>query len=115
MLLTNLAIVLLLVCASSCNKAPKIEKNPSNTIVNDSEPVTLECRASGEPMPKITWFKDASQITIPQSRAKYSLLSDSDLFIISASLGKGNKSDSGTYNCRAENEHSGRSPHLGER
>jgi hypothetical protein len=73
--------------------------------VNDSEPVTLECRASGEPRPKITWFKDAAQITIPQSRAKYSLLSDSDLFIISASLGKGNKSDSGTYYCRAENEH----------
>lgn len=95
--------------------APKIDQHPNSIIVNVSDPVTLECRASGEPKPKITWFKDGQQLEITElspaaaaassSGNKYALIHDSNLFIFSASLGKGNKSDNGVYQCRADNEH----------
>lgn len=84
---------------------PKIDQNPNSALVNVSDPVTLECRATGDPAPKITWFKDGQPLNIASSSSKYTLIHDSNLFIFSAALGKANKSDSGTYYCRAENEH----------
>lgn len=100
-LLLTLYCSCLLTAASST--PPKIEQNPNSITVNVSDPVTLECRASGEPKPKISWFKDGAQLSTAQS-AKYTLIHDSSLFIFSASLGKGNKSDSGVYYCKAENQ-----------
>lgn len=86
-------------------EAPKIELNPNSILVNVSDPVTLECRASGKPAPKITWYKDGIQLNIASSSSKYTLIHDSNLFIFSATLGKSNKTDSGVYYCKAENEH----------
>ena len=93
---------LLLMLDSVWGSAPRIEQHPSSIVVNTSDPVTLECRASGKPSPKITWYKDGQLIQLPN--AKLSLIHDSNLFIMSATLGKGNKSDSGVYYCKASNE-----------
>jgi hypothetical protein len=108
----------LLVTSVNGNKQlPKIEQHPNGIIVNVSDPVTLECRASGEPKPKITWYKDGQPLSIvmrnndspssggSSSTTKYTLIHESNLFIFSAMLGKGNKSDTGVYYCRADNEH----------
>jgi hypothetical protein len=90
---------------------PKIEQHPNSVIVNASDPVTLECRASGEPKPKISWFKDGQRLNLDRvdsnsiSKSKYTLIHDSNLFIFSATLGKANKTDSGVYYCMAENEY----------
>ena len=46
-----------------------------------------------EPEALITWFKDGNL-----------LIHDSDLFIISAVVGRGNKSNSVVYHCRTHNE-----------
>jgi hypothetical protein len=110
-------VILLLGNVTANNKQlPKIEQHPNSIIVNISDPVTLECRASGEPKPKITWYKDNQPLNIvmrnndaPGSSSggsnKYTLIHESNLFIFSAALGKGNKSDTGVYYCRADNEH----------
>jgi hypothetical protein len=90
---------------------PKIEQHPNSVVVNASDPVTFECRASGEPKPKISWFKDGQKLNLDRtdsnsiSKSKYTLIHDSNLFIFSATLGKLNKSDSGVYYCMAENEY----------
>jgi len=43
---------------------PKIEQNPLSLIVNVSDPVTLQCGATGDPKPKITWYRDGHQLNI---------------------------------------------------
>lgn len=84
---------------------PKIELHPNSIIVNVSDPVTLECRVSGEPKPKVTWLKDGFKIEIDHLKSKYTLIHGSNLFIFAATLGRHNKSDSGVYQCIAENEY----------
>ena len=103
MFLSSFFGVLLLFHVSMQQAAPRIEQHPASMIVvNISDPVTLECRASGEPKPLIRWFKDGNLLNTIAN--KYTLIHDSDLFIISAVVGRGNKSDSGVYHCRAHNE-----------
>lgn len=99
--------------SNSDSSAPKIDQHPNSIIVNVSDPVTLECRASGSPKPVITWLKDGQALDLPSQNSpsanRYTLIHDSNLFIYSASIGKsnsGNKSssgDAGVYQCRAEN------------
>ena len=91
---------------------PKIDQHPNSVIVNVTDPVTLECRATGYPKPNITWYKDGKLLHIPKHESdlvvdplnfksnKYALIHDSNLFIFSAMLGRGNKSDNGVYNCK---------------
>jgi hypothetical protein len=91
--------------------APKIEQHPNSVVVNVTDPVTLECRATGYPKPDITWYKDGKLLHIPKHESdladtatfksnKYALIHDSNLFIFAAMLGRGNKSDNGIYNCK---------------
>lgn len=113
--LVQLFNIVMISCSGSV--PPRIEQHPMSIIVNVSDPVTLECRASGEPRPKITWYRDGHLLNVvtnknenaiqppAQSNNKYTLIHDSNLFIISASLGKGNKSDTGVYHCKAQNQH----------
>lgn len=98
-----LILLLLAVLHLATAGPPRIEQNPVSVTVNASDPVTLECRVNGEPKPKITWYKDGNQLNIINS--KYTLIHESNLFIISASIGKGNRSDTGVYYCKAQNEH----------
>ncbi|RNA22454.1 hypothetical protein BpHYR1_016030 [Brachionus plicatilis] len=41
----------------------------SHIIVNVSDPVTLECRVSGEPRPRISWLKDYHVLDIDQLKS----------------------------------------------
>ena len=107
-----LAALTLASLAKTQNQAPKIEQHPLSVIVNVTDPVTLECRASGTPTPQITWYKDGKQLHISSSDLtngatkanKYALIHDSSLFIFSATLGRGDKTDTGVYTCRASND-----------
>ena len=44
--------------------APKIEQHPNSIVVNVTDPVTLECRATGHPKPDITWYKDGKSLHV---------------------------------------------------
>ena len=96
--------------------APRIEQHPHSIVVNLTDPVTLECRATGHPKPEITWHKDGKPLNVAKSSdaddaakssssGKYALIHDSSLFIFAATLGRGNKSDAGVYHCQAANVH----------
>lgn len=100
-----LLIVLTTMSASTAQLMPRIEQNPmASVVVNVSDPVTLECRASGEPRPVISWYKDGQLLDIAKDN-HYTLIRNSDLFIISARVGRNDRSDSATYYCKATNPH----------
>ena len=104
MLILYLLFILLPITHTLASEAPRITQNPLGVnVVNISDPVTLECRASGQPKPVITWFKNGKQLNTGANN-KYTLIRNSDLFIISAKVGRGDKSDSGTYFCKETNE-----------
>lgn len=98
-------LIFLSVISNILALAPRIDQNPMGVIVvNISDPVTLECRASGEPRPIITWFKNGIALNVLANN-RYTLIRNSDLFIVSARVGRGERSDSGVYYCIAKNEH----------
>ncbi|VUZ42964.1 unnamed protein product, partial [Hymenolepis diminuta] len=39
-------------------EAPRFIRPLRSTDVNENEPVMLECQATGQPIPQISWFKD---------------------------------------------------------
>ncbi len=53
---------------------PRIEQNPASVlVVNISDPVTLECRVSGNPQPLVTWFKNDIMLDVA-GKNEYTLL-----------------------------------------
>lgn len=108
--LTVTTVLMAMMTNVIASSSPRIDQHPVGLVVNMSDPVTLECRASGEPKPRITWYKDGQLLNLVNGESmamssKYTLIHDSNLFIFSAAVGKGNRSDTGAYYCRAENEH----------
>jgi len=59
----------------------------------------LQCEAVGVPKPVITWYKDGTPLALDRLSGLRSLDDGAKLEIESANL-----TDSGTYECRAENE-----------
>lgn len=42
---------------------PKFTKQPKSQTVKEGEKVVLECKATGNPAPKLTWYKGETPIT----------------------------------------------------
>jgi len=81
--------------------AARIERSGVNfyrtVVVNHSE--VLECEVAGVPRPVITWYKDGTRLALGTLSNVRSRDNGAKLEIETASL-----ADSGTYECRAENE-----------
>ena len=83
---------------------PSITQHPLNQTVVRNEPVTLDCRANGEPQPIIEWFKDGEPVKMaPEDPASHRmLLPDGSLFFLRAMQNK-KEQDGGIYWCVASN------------
>ena len=68
---------------------PKITQQPTNTSGNLYSTVNLTCRATGNPIPTILWYKD--NVLIPNDNNDPSVLMFSEL----------NLKDRGFYHCEA--------------
>ena len=64
-----------------------------------NDPVTLDCRSSGEPEPLVEWYKDGIPVEMDANRM---LLPDGSLFLLRAMQGR-RGSDAGVYWCVASN------------
>jgi roundabout axon guidance receptor 2 len=75
-----------------------------DTTVARHEPATLNCHASGEPEPTVTWFKDGLPLrTAPQdARSHRVLLPAGNLFFLKVVQSR-KESDGGVYWCEASN------------
>ncbi len=52
-----LLILVVGLSVADASEAPKITEHPMNMTVARNEPVTLRCKARGDPMPRYRWFK----------------------------------------------------------
>ncbi|GIY49793.1 neogenin [Caerostris darwini] len=79
--------------------APQFIALPRSNFVVESQSITLDCAANGNPPPKITWLKDGATIDLQEgSNDRYRIVGAGSLMINPAREG-----DDGTYMCRAEN------------
>ncbi|KXJ09501.1 Peroxidasin-like [Exaiptasia diaphana] len=69
---------------------PSIVYNSSKHTVNESDSVTLTCKADGFPVPKISWTKSAGSVTLHKTGNNYT-------------ISHVNRSDDGIYICTASN------------
>lgn len=85
--------------ASSPGRAPRITEQPGDVVVRKHEPVTLRCRADGEPVPRIAWFHDGRPVRDSATRM---VLPDGQLFFLQVQHSRRDQ-DTGLYWCTATN------------
>lgn len=85
-----LAALYLYVCCLLA--APVIERYTGPFYANQSATATLTCRASGLPLPKLTW-----------SRNGLKLKDQADTLVLTYTMKYVTKGDAGSYECLAEN------------
>ncbi|KAK3087485.1 hypothetical protein FSP39_006555 [Pinctada imbricata] len=77
--------------------APIISVTRTQVTVRQSRNIFLECRAAGEPKPKITWLKDGEELPSNNYRIRKSI--SGWLFVLYTTL-----DDAGVYTCIASND-----------
>lgn len=78
---------------------PKFTKQPKSQTVKENEKVFLECKATGNPTPKLTWYKGETPLT--SSRLyKISIKKDKTCVLEISNAGPVSPC---TYTCRAVN------------
>ncbi|KAH9368734.1 hypothetical protein HPB48_004753 [Haemaphysalis longicornis] len=80
-------------------RAPRITEQPGDVVVRKHEPVTLRCRADGEPVPRIAWFHDGRPVRDSATRM---VLPDGQLFFLQVQHSRRDQ-DTGLYWCTATN------------
>lgn len=80
----------------SCVARPSFVIQPQNTEVLVGESVTLECSATGQPHPRVTWTR-GDRSALPSS-PRISITSSGGLYIQNV-----NQDDGGQYTCYASN------------
>ncbi|CAG7719712.1 unnamed protein product, partial [Allacma fusca] len=83
----------------NAGRPPKILEHPFDSVVPKNEPVTLNCRADGDPPPEISWFKDGKSIRMSDSRSLRNVLPTGSLFFLRVRKDH----DAGVYACIARN------------
>ncbi|VDN97244.1 unnamed protein product, partial [Rodentolepis nana] len=81
-------------------EAPRFIRPLRSTNVNENEPVMLECRATGQPTPQISWFKDGVNIDNNPDYVIFEVNGSCALKIRNAST----PVHDGNYTCRATND-----------
>lgn len=76
---------------------PRIIEHPSDTVVRRDQPVTMNCRAEGNPEPSVEWYHNGVKVNF--SNFHGSLIHDGSIFFYQI---KG-KSNEGIYTCLARN------------
>jgi len=88
--------------AFSRGSLPVLTEHPVSLTVPRGEPATLNCGATGDPEPIISWYKDGSLLDLEGGGDHIVLLPGGSLFFLRTLESNRNK-DSGSYHCRAEN------------
>ncbi|KAJ8953601.1 hypothetical protein NQ318_003025 [Aromia moschata] len=82
---------------------PRIIEHPVDTTVARHDPATLNCHASGEPEPSITWYKDGATLRMAQdARSHRVVLPAGNLFFLRVAQSR-KETDAGVYWCEAAN------------
>ncbi|KAK6630897.1 hypothetical protein RUM44_003067 [Polyplax serrata] len=90
--------------SSGCQRemrAPNITEHPIDVLVARNDPVTLNCKADGQPDPVIEWYKDGELVKTDEKSHKV-VLPTGQLFFWKVVHGR-KEQDGGIYWCVAKN------------
>lgn len=91
------------ICVSQ--DAAKILIAPKNVTSIEGKSVTFECNLEGQPLSKVTWWKDSAQID--PSGSRYQLSSSPSSVVdskVNLTITNVTRSDEGFYQCKAQNQ-----------
>ena len=82
----------------------EISEAVSDMLENETDSVTFTCKATGDPVPAISWYFNGTMINISDT-SKYNVVSSINGLIITSLLTIMNlqSSDAGIYMCEGEN------------
>ena len=87
-----------------CSVQPEITEEVTDVLENETNSVTFNCQAVGEPVPTISWYFDGIMINVTDT-SKYSVSNSINNTEVTSSITILNtqSSNAGMYTCEAEN------------